>query len=97
MQNNPNIPVPHEFMVSMYERRMIILMENEDSEGSGFSQVILTPKGFKEVSEAVMGSFPNLDQGNGIQSVEMELGERVFPSEIFKGVESCTELSTEQD
>ena len=78
--------------MSLYEYRLIVLMEDEDF--NGFRQVILTPKQFKAVSDAIFTkqeSEEELRAGYEVGTVEIN-DEKILPAELFEGMTSMDTL-----
>ena len=72
----------------LYENRLIVLMENID-EGS-FKQILLSPEGFKKVSDAIFANEIVERDGvrKGVDLVRVTTGVREIPSDIFDGFSS---------
>lgn len=70
-----------------YETRLLVFLETDEHDG--FRQVMLTPKQFKEVSDAVIREIEFLDgMKPGMESVSIELSEERYPAEPFDGLNS---------
>ena len=87
MLENQNIPVDRDFMERMYERRILVMLENEDG---GFVQVLFDKKHFKKVSDAVMRGFHSEKDQNDTSRdwVDVAVGQKVIPASSFDGMES---------
>ena len=83
------VPVPRESVLELYERRILVLIENTKEEGGGFSQILLDPDQFVKVSGAIFGCFPvSRDPENEdleIRKVPLDLG-KPLPGKVFEGM-----------
>lgn len=83
------ISIPRESVLELYERRILVLIENTEDEGGGFSQILLDPDQFARVSGAIFGCFPvSRDPENEdleIRRVPLDLG-KPLPGNVFEGM-----------
>ena len=74
--------------MELYEQRLLVLLEDEDFKG--FRQVILTPKQFKSVSDAIFTKSDDQEgirKGHEVGTVELNC-DTVLPAELFEGMTS---------
>lgn len=74
-------PFEQELENEIYTDRLLLLLEQDD----GFRQVILTKAQFKKVSDACL-SYEGPRNAEGLQYVNVLLGEVVIPKESFEGM-----------
>ena len=67
----------------IYSNRMLVLLEQEE----GFVQVLLTPRGFKEVSDAIAKSFPLVRMDGENEVLDMRTTDEFIPLEHFEGLQ----------
>lgn len=90
-ENQNSFSLTREALIDLYERRIIVLVENGRDEGGGFSQVIFDKDQFKKVSAAIMGCFPKEvdpdDPETDWYDMTIEI-RRVIPDSHFEGMTS---------
>lgn len=79
-------------MIDLYEKRLIVMIENDQEDGGGFSQVIFDRDQFKKVSAAILGCFPSEKdtEDTDIDWFDMQIDDsRVMQPSLFEGMRSC--------
>lgn len=79
-------------LAGAYELRLLVLLERDDY--SGFHQIMLNPKQFKAVSDAILilsKKEDSLKEGYEMAYFNID-DERLIPSEVFEGMNSVNEL-----
>jgi hypothetical protein len=77
----------------LYEDRLLVLIE--DNTKGIFRQVLLSPKQFKRVSDAIIVESHGVDNENGepIETVEINIGDTEYPGDMFIGCSSIEHVS----
>ena len=80
-------------MIQLYERRVIVLLENGVGKPEGFSQLIFDSNHFRKISNEVFGGYPLADGVYPESIIEFhneQVGDRVIPLSVFEGMKSWT-------